>query len=267
MTTCEWPAKILTTPSWSLSCTVLTVQFWCWNSPWCWRYKRFCLAVVTIAGSLSPTSGGSTVLRKGIRRFWPHGRDRCRSLTLTCQNSPCWLSCECCNNVCLPFGRHCSRLTERGCNVACALIGTNLACATASRSRRFNGYQECGCHSQIITNKKTPSPQEGPTKVQIKSSWSLSCSFVAEIHLGSGVVSAFVFPSAAIARALSSTFKVSLPQRLWPPSELQAVASRLPGVRLPLDDVKIQCELIAHFRQLVKLMICILAINLQLCLS
>ena len=32
--------------------------------------------------------------------------------------------------------------------------------------------------------------------------------FVAEIHLIRGVVSAFVFPSAAIARALSSTFKV-----------------------------------------------------------
>ena len=36
------------------------------------------------------------------------------------------------------------RSTERGCHVACALIGTN---ATASRSRRFNGYQECGCPS------------------------------------------------------------------------------------------------------------------------
>ena len=36
---------------------------------------------------------------------------------------------------------------DLGCHVACALIGTNLACATASRSRRFNGYQECGCPS------------------------------------------------------------------------------------------------------------------------
>ena len=33
---------------------------------------------------------------------------------------------------CLPFGRHCSRSAERGCHVACALIGTN--CATASRN-------------------------------------------------------------------------------------------------------------------------------------
>ena len=32
-----------------------------------------------------------------------HGRDRCRSLTLACQNSPCWLSCECCNNVLSSF--------------------------------------------------------------------------------------------------------------------------------------------------------------------
>ena len=27
----------------------------------------------------------------------------------------------------LPFGRHCSRSTERGCHVACALIGTNFS--------------------------------------------------------------------------------------------------------------------------------------------
>ena len=26
---------------------------------------------------------------------------------------------------CLPFGRHCLLSTERGCHVACALIGTN----------------------------------------------------------------------------------------------------------------------------------------------
>ena len=42
-----------------------------------------------IARALSPTSGGSTFLRKGTRSF-------CRSLTLTCQNSPCWRSCERC---------------------------------------------------------------------------------------------------------------------------------------------------------------------------
>ena len=51
----------------------------------------------------SPTSGSNTALRKGTRRFCPHGRDRCRSLTLTCRNSPCWLSCECCNNVLSSF--------------------------------------------------------------------------------------------------------------------------------------------------------------------
>ena len=32
---------------------------------------------------------------------------------------------------CLLFGRHCSLLTERGCHVACALIGTN--CNTLRR--------------------------------------------------------------------------------------------------------------------------------------
>ena len=55
-----------------------------------------------------------------------------RSLTLTCRNSPCCLSCECC------IGCHCSRSTERGCHVACALIGTYCDCATASRNRGCN---------------------------------------------------------------------------------------------------------------------------------
>ena len=101
--------------------------------------------------SIAPTSGGSTVLRKGTQSFWPHGR---RSLTLICQNSPCWLSCECCNNVCLPFGRHCSRSTERGCHVACALIGTNCSLRVryghGEATRGCNGYQECGCPSLIV---------------------------------------------------------------------------------------------------------------------
>ena len=74
----------------------------------------------------------------------------CRSLTLTCQNSPCWRSCERCNNflsslwppllaidwVWLPRGM-CVNGNEL----------QYLACATASRNQGCNGYQECGCPS------------------------------------------------------------------------------------------------------------------------
>ena len=60
--------------------------------------SAFVSPLTAIAWALSSTSGGSTVLRKGTRRFWPQGRDRCHSLTLTCQNSPCWRSCERCNS-------------------------------------------------------------------------------------------------------------------------------------------------------------------------
>ena len=118
---CEWPTKYLPTPSWSLSFSDQSVQFLCWNSPWWWRYKHFCLAVAAIARALSPSSGGSTVLRKATRRFWPHSRDRYRSLTLTCQNSPYWLSCECC----LVFLSLVAIARDRLSHVACALIGTN----------------------------------------------------------------------------------------------------------------------------------------------
>ena len=63
----EWRTKIPTSPSWSLSCTVPTVQFWCWNSPWWWRYG---LAVDAIARALSPTSGGSTHTKILTTRSW-----------------------------------------------------------------------------------------------------------------------------------------------------------------------------------------------------
>ena len=39
-----------------------------------------------------------TVLRKSPWIFWLHCHDYHRALTLTCQNSPWWQSCECCNN-------------------------------------------------------------------------------------------------------------------------------------------------------------------------
>ena len=40
---------------------------------------------------------------------------------------------------CLPVGRHCSRLTERGCHVACALIGI-----LSEMSLRY-GESQSGC--------------------------------------------------------------------------------------------------------------------------
>ena len=101
--------------------------------------SAFISPLAAIARALSSTSSGS----EGTRRFWPHGRDRCRSLTLIYRNSPCWLSCECCNNVLssfwlpllaaidwawLPRGMMCVNWNEL----------QYLACATASRNRGCN---------------------------------------------------------------------------------------------------------------------------------
>ena len=51
-------------------------------------------------------------------------RDHCRSLMLTCRNSPCWRSCERCNkflsSLWTPLP---TQSTERGPHVTCALIG------------------------------------------------------------------------------------------------------------------------------------------------
>ena len=66
---------------------------------------------------LASTFLGSTALRKGPRRFWPHCWDPLHALMLMCQNSPQWRSCENCNtflsSLWLPFlfwveqhGRH-----------------------------------------------------------------------------------------------------------------------------------------------------------------
>ena len=58
-----------------------------------------------------------------------------RSLTLTCRNSPCCLSCECCIGCAIARDR---LSMVHGCHVACALIGTYYDCATASRNRGCN---------------------------------------------------------------------------------------------------------------------------------
>ena len=59
-------------------------------------YKRFCCAVGRHC-SIAPFDVGCQYrLTKAPQRFSPHSRDCCRSLTLTCRNSPCWRSCEHC---------------------------------------------------------------------------------------------------------------------------------------------------------------------------
>ena len=63
------------------------------------------------------------------------------SLSLTCQNSPCWLSCECCNNVLSSFWSPLLATTERGCHVACALIRTNCLRYGESQPGLQRGYE------------------------------------------------------------------------------------------------------------------------------
>jgi len=72
-------------------------KFWCWNSL-CWgRYEHF----VFLSPATALTFLGSTALRKDPWRFWLHCHDcNCALMpnVLMFQNSPCWWSCEHCNN-------------------------------------------------------------------------------------------------------------------------------------------------------------------------
>ena len=108
--------------------------------------SAFVSPLATIAQALSLTSGGSTVLRKGTRRFWPHGHDRCRSLMLTCQNSPCWLSCECCTNdlssLWSPLPAIDWAWLPRGMCVNWNELHLRYGESQPGLQR---GYQECGC--------------------------------------------------------------------------------------------------------------------------
>ena len=104
-----------------------------------------------IARALSSTSGGSTVPRKGTRRFRPHGRDRWRSLTLYTPKltvlAKLWVLLMSC------LRRHCSRSTwawlPRG-----VCVNWNelryLACATASRNRGCNAATRSAVAPRII---------------------------------------------------------------------------------------------------------------------
>ena len=82
-----------------------------------------------IARAHDPTVISSVALRKGPRRFCPHRSDHCRALMLTCQMSPLWQHCECCNNVLSsswpPWLAWTSTIQQRGHHMTCALIGTS----------------------------------------------------------------------------------------------------------------------------------------------
>ena len=63
-----------------------------------WVQSPLLLVSARFCGIVSIQPVASTTRMKGPQRFWPHGSDCSRSLTLTWTNSPCWRSCECCNN-------------------------------------------------------------------------------------------------------------------------------------------------------------------------
>jgi len=69
--------------------------FWCWNSPWWWRYKHFVFPSTTIAHAHAWAfiDIGSTALRRVPQKFWLHCHDCCHVLMLMCWSSPWWQSC------------------------------------------------------------------------------------------------------------------------------------------------------------------------------
>ena len=91
------PTKILTTPSWLLSYTggkihlgggsTSTFVFSSTATAWTPLYDFRC----QYSSYERPT------------KVLPHSCDRCRSLMRMCRNSPCWRSCECCNNLLSSF--------------------------------------------------------------------------------------------------------------------------------------------------------------------
>ena len=78
----------------------------------------------------NPTVIGSV----GPWRFCPHHCDCCLALMLTCQNSPLWQGCECCNNVLSlfwpPWSAPTRSIEQRGHHVTCTLIG--MSCQLAA---------------------------------------------------------------------------------------------------------------------------------------
>ena len=64
----------------------------------------FVVPLAAIARALSLTFVASTALTKGPQRFWPHGCDRCRSLTLTADTPHAGEVVNAVIISCLPFG-------------------------------------------------------------------------------------------------------------------------------------------------------------------
>ena len=93
--------------------------------------SAFVLPLATAARSLSSTFVASTALTLP-NGFWPHSRDHCRSLTLTCQNSPRWRSCEHCNKF-TAITDSIDRSIDRayGHHVTCVLIGMSCNASLA----------------------------------------------------------------------------------------------------------------------------------------
>ena len=90
----------------------------------------------TITWAHDPTVISSVALRKCPWRFCLHHSDRCRTLMLTCPNSPLWQDCERCSNVLSsswpPWLTQTWSVEQCGHHVTCALIEMICKLATAS---------------------------------------------------------------------------------------------------------------------------------------
>ena len=82
---------------------------------------------------------------KAPPRFWPHSRDCCHSLTLTCQKSPCWRSYErSCKFLSSPLLAIDWAWLPRGMCVNWNQLRYLACCASRLATAT---YQECGCPS------------------------------------------------------------------------------------------------------------------------
>ena len=129
-------AKILTTLPWTLSCNDTNGA----------SIFVFLLAAIALEHALRPFIA-STAPTKSPQWFWPHSRDCCHSLMLTCRNTSCWQSCECCNTFLSSLWQPLlalTRSTEHGRHVACALLGTSR---NTSLARLASSSGTSSCHS------------------------------------------------------------------------------------------------------------------------
>ena len=130
-----------------LTCLTASERFWLHRRDRYYAMTQMCNFVVEtrrplLERSLRLSLPACTVIRRPHKDS-DHSCDRCRSLTLTCQNSPCWRSCERCNNflssLWLPLLIWSTDWWQ------CVLVGT---CLNYQRvATNCNGYQECSCPS------------------------------------------------------------------------------------------------------------------------